>query len=77
MFTPALVKHTRVRSNWVNGVVLVKMYRNIAKSHIFESVSFFYSSIFSGYKDVRRAGTGRRVYQPKERLASNLEIGKS
>ena len=57
--------------------ILVKMYRKIEKSHIFESISFFYSSKFSGYKDVCRAGNGRRVYQPKERLASNREIGKS
>ena len=51
--------------------ILVKCNEKIAKSHIFESVSFFYSSTFSGYKDVCRAGNGRRVYQPKERLASN------
>ena len=49
----------------------------IAKSHIFESNSFFYSSKFSGYDDVCRAGNGHRVYQPKERLALNREIGKS
>ena len=47
------------------------MYRKIAKSHISESISFLYSSTFSGYKDVSRAGNGRRVYQSKERLASN------
>ena len=57
--------------------ILVKMYRKIAKSHIFESVSFFYSSIFSGYKGVCRAVNGSKVYQPKERLVSNREIGKS
>ena len=57
--------------------ILVKMYGKIAKSHIFESLSFFYSSTFSGYKDVCRAGNGRSVYQPKERLASNREIDKS
>ena len=46
--------------------ILVKMYRKIAKSHIFESASFFfYSSTFSGYKDVCRAVNGRRVYQSK------------
>ena len=57
--------------------ILVKMYRKIAKSHNFESISFLYSSTFSGYKDVYRAGNGRRVYQPKERLASNRLIGMS
>ena len=57
--------------------ILVKMYRKMAKSHIFESISFFYSSKFSGNKDVFRTGNDRRVYQPKERLASNREIGKS
>ena len=57
--------------------ILVKKFRKIAKSHIFESISFFYSSQFSGYKDVCRADNGRRVYQPKERLASNRVIGKS
>ena len=57
--------------------ILVKMYRKIAKSHIFESISFFNPSIFSGYKNVCHAGNGRGVYQPKERLASNREIGKS
>ena len=56
--------------------ILVKMYRKIAKCHIFESVSFFYSSTFSGYKDVCRAGNGHRVYQSKERLASSRENGK-
>ena len=49
---------------------VVKMYRKIAKSHIFESISFLYSSI-SEFKDVCCAGNCRRVYQPKERLASN------
>ena len=49
--------------------IIVKMYEKIAKSHIFESMSFLHSSAFSGYKDVCRASTGRRVYQPKERLA--------
>ena len=57
--------------------ILLKIYRNIAKSHIFESISFFYSSKFSGYKDVCRAGNGRRVNQPKERLVSSRETGKS
>ena len=57
--------------------ILEKMYRKIAKSHIFESISFFYASKFSGYKDVCRVGTGRRVYQPKKRLVSNRKIGKS
>ena len=57
--------------------ILVKLFGKIAKSHIFESVSFFYSSTFSEYKDVCHAGNGRSVYQPKERLASNREIGKS
>ena len=57
--------------------IQVKVYRKMAKSHIFGSISFFYSSTFSGYKDVCRAGNGRRVYQPEERLASNREIGKS
>ena len=56
--------------------ILVKMYRKIGKSHIFQSIPFFYSSKFSGYKDICRASNGRRVYQPKERLASNREIGK-
>ena len=57
--------------------ILLKMYRKIAKSHIFESISFIYSLKFSGYKDVCRAGNGRRVNQPKEGLASHREIGKS
>ena len=35
--------------------ILVKVYRKIEKSHIFESISFFYSSKFSGYKSVVRA----------------------
>ena len=49
---------------------LETMYRKIAKRHISESISFLYSRL-SGYKDVSRAGNGRRVYQSKERLASN------
>ena len=49
--------------------IIVKMYGKIAKSHIFESMPFLYSSAFSGYKDVCRASNGRRVYQQKERLA--------
>ena len=54
--------------------ILVKMYRKIAKSHIVESVLFFYSSTFSGYKDVCFVGNGRRVYQPKDRLASSIKL---
>ena len=51
--------------------IMVTMYRKIAKSHIFESMPFLHSIAFSGYKDVCRAGNGRRVYQQKERLAQD------
>ena len=57
--------------------IIVKMYGQIAESHIFESMSFLHSSAFSGYKDVYRASNGRRVYQQKERLAQHRLIGKS
>ena len=51
--------------------IIVKMYGKIAKSHIFESMSFLHSSGFSGYKDVCCASNDRRVYQQKERLAQD------
>ena len=52
--------------------IKIKMYGKIAKSHIFESMPFLHSSLFSGYKDLCRTSNGRRVYQQKERLAQDL-----
>ena len=57
--------------------IIDKMYGNIAKSHIFESMPFLHLSAFSEYKDLCRASNGLRVYQQKERLAQDRLIGKS
>ena len=57
--------------------IIVKMFEKIAKSLIFESMSFLHSSAFSGYKDVCRASNGRTVYQQNERLAQDRYFGKS
>ena len=65
-------------------IVLLKRFQILVKCiGKWQKVTFlkvFHVSIhqhFSEYKDVCCAGNEGNVYQPKERLASNREIGKS
>ena len=60
-----------VRPHYPNYSKNVIVYGKIAKSHIFESMPFLYSSTFSGYKEVCLASNSNQVYQQNERLAQD------